>query len=100
MENKISKEKLIEVYHVEIQFFDELEEYGLLSVFSENNTQYILYDQLPVFERFANWYYDLQVNMAGIEVLHNLMDKLATLQTENQVLKHQLYLKSHHLDVD
>ena len=41
MNDKISREELIKIYKIEIQFFDELEEYGLLNIITENNVKYL-----------------------------------------------------------
>lgn len=90
MDERISREKLVQLYQVEIQFFDELEEYGLLHVTTENNIKYILFEDLPLFEKLANWHYDLDVNVAGLEVLQHVMMKLSELQRENRNLRNQM----------
>ena len=59
MTDRISREELVKIYDIEITFFDSLEESGLLKTQTENEVKYLLYDELEVFERFANWHYDL-----------------------------------------
>ncbi|AZI67533.1 MerR family transcriptional regulator [Kaistella daneshvariae] len=86
MSERISREELVKIYNVEITFFDSLEEAGLVSPVTENEIKYLLYDELPAFERFTNWYYDLEVNMPGLEIINHLLEKLEKLQAENRTL--------------
>ena len=86
MSERISREELVKIYNVEITFFDSLEEAGLVSPVTENEIKYLLYDELPAFERFTNWYYDLEVNMPGLEIINHLLEKLERLQAENRTL--------------
>ena len=50
------------------------------------NWKYLLYEELPSFERFANWHYDLEVNLPGLEIIHHLLEKIENLQLENRKL--------------
>ena len=86
MSEKISREELVKIYNIEIRFFDELEECGLLKTQTEDNIKYLLYEELPAFERFANWHYDLEVNMPGLEVIHHLLQQINSLREENRRL--------------
>lgn len=86
MEDRISREELIKIYNVEIHFFDELESYGLLHTHVENNVTYISHNELSLFEKLANWHYDLEVNMPGLEVIHNLLSQIEALQERNRRL--------------
>ncbi|MGZ5263181.1 MAG: chaperone modulator CbpM [Kaistella sp.] len=90
MTDRISREELVKIYDIEITFFDSLEESGLLQTQTENEVKYLLYDELEVFERFANWHYDLEVNLPGVEIIHHLLQKMERLKDENRRLT-QLY---------
>lgn len=90
MSERISREELVKIYNIEITFFDSLEESGLLKTQTENEVKYLLYEQLPAFERFANWHYDLDLNIPGIEMVQNLIEKLERMRTENQKLLQKL----------
>lgn len=91
MSERISREELVKIYNVEITFFDSLEEAGLVSTITENEIKYLLYEELPAFERFTTWYYDLEVNLPGLEVINHLLEQLETLQSENrQLSRHSL----------
>lgn len=86
MSERISREEIVKIYNIEITFFDDLVDSGLLRTETENEIKYILYEELPVLERFANWHYDLDVNMPGLEVIHHLLQKIENLQNENRRL--------------
>lgn len=86
MSERISREELVKIYNIEITFFDSLEEAGLLKTVTENEVKYLLYDELELFERFANWHYDLDVNLPGMEVIHHLLQKMERLTEENRRL--------------
>lgn len=87
MSNRISREELVKIYNIEITFFDSLQHSGLLKTETEDEVTYLLYDELPAFERFATWHYDLEVNVPGIEIIHQLLSKMEALQMENLKLK-------------
>lgn len=84
MSERISREELVRIYNIEITFFDSLEEAGLLQIETENEIKYLQYDELSTFERMMNWHYDLEVNLAGLEVINHLLKKIETLQAENR----------------
>ena len=87
MSERISREELVKIYNVEITFFDSLEEAGLLKTETENNIKYLMFDELSTFEKFTNWHYDLEVNLAGLEVIKHLLDQLERLREENLTLR-------------
>jgi len=90
MSERISREELVKIYNVEITFFDELVDVGLLNVETENEIRYLLYDDLPVFERFTNWHYDLEINMPGLEVINDMLIRIKNLKKENRDLMNKL----------
>ncbi|MCU7614958.1 chaperone modulator CbpM [Chryseobacterium sp. GMJ5] len=90
MSERISREELVKIYNVEITFFDELVTGGLLPVETENETRYLLYDDLPVFEKFINWHYDLEINLPGLEVIHDMLRKMEEMHQKNRELMHKL----------
>ena len=90
MSERISREDLVKIYNIEITFFDELVDYGLLRVETENNVRYLMYEDLPALEKFTNWYYDLEINIPGLEVIHDMMQKMEHLQQKNRELINKL----------
>ncbi|MBT2622733.1 MULTISPECIES: chaperone modulator CbpM [Chryseobacterium] len=100
MDEKISREELVKIYNIEITFFDELVEYGLLRVQTEDDVRYLLYEDLPAFERFTNWHYDLEINLPGLEVIHDMLQKMADLKQKNKDLLTKLSaINAHYEDI-
>ncbi len=87
MSDRISREELVRIYNIEFTFFDSLEEAGLLSIETEDNVKYLMFDELAAFEQLTNWHYDLEVNLAGLEVISHLLNKLEQLRQENAGLR-------------
>ena len=88
MIERISREELVKIYNIELTFFDSLEESGLVKTETEDDVKYLLYEELPAFERFTNWHYDLDVNLPGLEVINHLLSKLEELRRENRRLSY------------
>lgn len=78
--------------HIEPSFIDMLEEGGLIEIYTEGNEHYLLASQLPEVERYSRMYYDLSINMEGIDVIHHLLAKIETMQHEIDLLHKQLSL--------
>lgn len=86
MAEKIAHAELVKYYNIEIHFLNSLEDSGLLIPLEENEIKYMLYDDLPTFERLLNWHYDLEINLPGLEVISNLLTQLQQLQEANRIL--------------
>ncbi|AZA58341.1 chaperone modulator CbpM [Chryseobacterium shandongense] len=90
MSERISREELVKIYNIEVTFFDELVDSGLLNVEMENEIRYLMYEDLPSFERFTNWHYDLEINLPGLEVIHEMLRKMEDLKQKNRELMSKL----------
>ncbi len=86
MSERISIEKIIQIYKIDNHFLNELISSELLHPETENSIQYIIYEELPHLERFTNWHYDLEINLPGIEIIHKLLNQMEDLRTENRRL--------------
>ena len=65
MSERISREELVKIYNVEVTFFDELVDSGLL-------------------------HYDLEINLPGLEVIHDMLQKMEDLKQRNRELMSKL----------
>lgn len=77
---------------IEPDFIIQLEDEGLIEICIIDDERYIHISQLKSLEQYARWYYDLSINMAGIDVIHNLLDKIDNMQEEIRRLKEQIRL--------
>jgi chaperone modulatory protein CbpM len=67
-------------YQADVSFIDALEQNGLVSVIVINEERCIGYDQLSQLEHYSRLYYDLDINIEGIDVVHHLLEKVKSMQ--------------------
>ncbi|MFZ1455060.1 MAG: chaperone modulator CbpM, partial [Saprospiraceae bacterium] len=70
--NKILLHHFCLYHEVELSFIDSLHEYGLITIIVVNDDKYILEDDLKEIEKMVHFYYELGINIEGIEVIINL----------------------------
>jgi hypothetical protein len=91
MQNQmITIEAYCTYHHAEPEFLEALERGGLLNVTVMNNDRFIDYDQLRQLECYTRWYYDMDINVPGIDAINNLLDKIKQMQQEIEDLRHRL----------
>jgi hypothetical protein len=78
--------------NIEISFISSLQQTGLIEITTIQETGYIHKDQLLQLEKFIRFYYDLDINMEGIETITHLLNRINTMQQEIIVLKNRLRL--------
>ncbi|WP_290794021.1 chaperone modulator CbpM [Flavihumibacter sp. UBA7668] len=86
-ENRITLQECCIHYKVESVFLQALGSSGLLELITYEDQTYITHDQLKELEKYMHLHYDLDINLAGIEAIKHLLDRVQELQQE---LKKQL----------
>ena len=92
----MSEEEIIPIemfcsfYNVEPSFLETLESHGLISISQKENQRFILREEIAELEKFSRMYYELSINVAGIDALKNLLEKIHQLQQEAAILKARL----------
>lgn len=76
--------------HIEPSFIDLLQEGGLIDIQMENGERYLLFSQLPNVERYSRMYYDLSINIEGIDAIHHLLGQMEMMQKELHSLRNRL----------
>ena len=92
MENLIPIPLLCAHYEVEISFFSNLNEIGLIEIKTIESSQYIDSDSVYEIEKIVRMHQELDVNIEGIDVVFNLLQKIDALQKELTALKNRLNL--------
>ena len=69
--------------HIEPSFIEMLEEGGLINVHTEGGEHYLLLSELPNVERYSRMYYDLSINMEGIDAIHHLLERMEDMRQYN-----------------
>lgn len=76
--------------HVDPSFIVELEEDGLINIQVIDEVRYIPASQLVELERYTHLYYDLSINIAGIDAIQHMLERINNLQREVRALKNEL----------
>lgn len=79
-------------YDISPEFMDELYDHGLIQYHMEDNEAFFPEEKLSDLERMIRLHNDLGINMAGIDVIINLMDRMSGLQKELEEVRNRLYL--------
>ena len=87
---KITYRQCVQIYQVEETFLDALHSSGLIEVVMEEEDRYIEYDYLQEIEQFVRWYYELEINIEGIEALHHMLQQVHELQSDVEKLRNEL----------
>lgn len=91
MQNQLITVKAYCTYHqAELAFIDALEKGGLLNITVVDEERFIDYDQLTQLESYTRWYYDMDINVPGIDAINNLLRKVEEMQKEIHDLRQQL----------
>lgn len=82
--------------HTDPTFLFSLEEGGLIEIRTIEGERYLLSSQLGELERYNHLYYDLSINIEGIDAIRHLLDRMHHLQHELHAIHRQLrHLRSH-----
>ena len=92
LENLIPIPQLCSHYELDMYFFVNLSEIGLLQITTVETTSYIDLDSIQKIEKMIHLHQDLEVNIEGIDVVFNLLQKMDSLQNEVTALKNRLRL--------
>jgi chaperone modulatory protein CbpM len=77
-------------YQVERSFLETLESHGLISISYREDERFILKEELVELEKFSRMYYELDINVPGIDALKHMLEKIKELQQEMEILRTRL----------
>lgn len=78
-------------HNIDISFINLLQQNGLIQISTIESKYYIEKEQLPQLEKFVCFYYDLDINLEGIETITYLLQRIENLQNEVITLKNKLH---------
>ena len=81
--------------HIDPSFIILLEEGGLIDINITDGERYLFSSQLRDLEQYTRMYYDLSINIEGIEAIHHMLNRMRNLQAEIQSLRNRLHLYDH-----
>lgn len=82
--------QICEEYNVEPDFILELYEFGLIDLTELDDQKYIRHQTIGELERMIHLRYELDINVAGIEAIGHLLNRVESLQQEVISLRNQL----------
>ena len=88
----IPTQTLCSHYDIEISFVDALNSMGLIHIEIIEQRQFIHQDQISDLEKIIRLHNELNVNLEGIDVVLNLLEKERELRNELNALKNRLRL--------
>lgn len=80
------------ICHIEPSFVFMLEKGGLIEIDNIEGENYLPTSQLNDLERYTRMYYDLSINVEGIDAIHHLLDRVKSMQEEINHLRNKLRL--------
>jgi hypothetical protein len=91
-EYRIDVKEFCVCHNIEYSFISSLWETGLIDFLSIREDVYIDADQLQKLEKIVRLYYELDINLEGIETITHLLNKIKSLHEENTALRNRLRL--------
>jgi len=92
IENFIPLTELCTHYNVEMTFFSNLNEFGLIEIITIEESHFIELDKIKYIEKIIRMVNELDINIAGLEIVFNLLQKIETLQDELNSVRNKLLL--------
>ncbi len=69
-------------HQIDISFVRSLQQSGLIEIIQTKEAICVHRDQLPELEKMARLYYDMDINMEGIETITYLLNRMNAMQQE------------------
>lgn len=82
-------------YEVEMSFFNDLNDIGLIEIKTIKKTVYIHQDKISDIERIVRLHHELEINMPGIDAIFHLLHRLEIKEAELSSLKNKLHFYEH-----
>lgn len=89
-EDLINADDFCRFHHVEYSFIGSLEDAGLIQLVILNEEKYIEKEQLQHLEKIIRLSQDLEIDVAGIEVIIHLLSRMEQMQQEINDLKKRI----------
>ena len=91
-EELISTQIFCSSHNIELSFILLLQEAGLIEITIIEDNSFVHPDQLEQLERLVRLYFEMGINVEGIETISHLLERISTMHREMAVLKSRLQL--------
>jgi hypothetical protein len=82
-------------HNIEISFISTLQQNGLIEIKTIEETGFIDQDQLLQLEKIVRLYYELDINLEGIETINYLLQRISSMQDEIRNLRNRIQFYEH-----
>ena len=79
-------------HNIEVSFISSLQETGLIEITMIDDAGFIQLEELQEIEKFIRFYYELDINIEGIETISHLLHRVNELQEEIVALRNKVGL--------
>ena len=92
----INKEQLIAVetycsiYKIDFSIIEKIRQTTIINFSIIDDKLFVDADELPELEKVLTFYYDLDINLEGIETINHILQQLHRLKEENRQLRNKL----------
>lgn len=86
----VSVDEFCTNHNIEIAFINSLHENGLIEIIKIKESVFIDSSQLRQLEKIVCLYYELDINLEGIETINYLLKRISCLQEEVLLLRNTL----------
>lgn len=88
--NLIPVQQFCERYEIEFSFINSLNEFGLIEITYIKKNQFIALEKIQEIEKMIRLHHELGINLEGIDVIYNLLEKVSNLKGEINRLKNRI----------
>lgn len=89
-EHLIALDEFCVHYKVEQAFVWSLHEAGLVKIATIEDCNYVEEEKLSVLEKFTRFYYEMDINIEGIEAINHLLEQMGEMRHELISLRNRL----------
>ena len=77
-------------HEIEVSFIVQLQQTGLIELITIDEQNYVEVNQLPHLEKIIRFYYEMDINLEGIETINHLLIRMQSLQNKVTALNNRL----------
>jgi hypothetical protein len=86
----IAVDEFCACHDIEISFVSSLNDAGLIEITTIEEADFIDPEQLQELERYIRFYYELNINLEGIETIRHLLNRVNAMRDEITTLHNRL----------
>ena len=88
--NLIAVTEIYTQYALDIPFIEAISAFGFIEIIQNKKGDFILQEQLHLFERVLRLHHKLEINLEGIDAIYLILQKMESMQAEVNRLKNKL----------